>query len=51
MASAFYGRAKKAEVGSGVLHEQPVPLSRLIDIVNERFDTDFNRPIRSSKRR
>lgn len=31
-----------AEVGSGVLREQPVRLSQLIDIVNERFGTDFN---------
>ncbi len=31
-----------AEVGSGALHEQPVPLSQLIDVVNERFGTDFN---------
>jgi type I restriction enzyme R subunit len=31
-----------AEVGSGMLREQPVPLSQLIDIVNERFGTDFN---------
>jgi len=30
-------------VGSGVLREQPVPLSQLIDVVNERFGTDFNR--------
>jgi type I restriction enzyme R subunit len=30
------------EVGSGALHEQPVTLSRLIDLVNERFGTDFN---------
>jgi type I restriction enzyme, R subunit len=29
------------EAGSGVVREQPVPLSRLIDIVNERFGTDF----------
>ena len=29
------------EVGSGVVREQPVPLSRLIDVVNERFGTDF----------
>lgn len=40
------GEARKldgpTEVGSGVLHEQPVPLSQLIDIVNERFGTDFN---------
>ena len=28
--------------GSGVVHEQPVSLSRLIYIVNERFGTDFN---------
>jgi type I restriction enzyme R subunit len=31
-----------SEVGSGVLREQPLTLSRLIDIVNERFGTDFN---------
>ena len=31
-----------AEVGSGVLREQAMPLSQLIDIVNERFGTDFN---------
>lgn len=30
------------EVGSGVVREKPVPLSRLIDLVNERFGTDFN---------
>jgi type I restriction enzyme R subunit len=30
------------EVGSGALHEQPVLLSQLIDVVNERFGTDFN---------
>jgi len=29
------------EAGSGVVREQPVLLSRLIDIVNERFGTDF----------
>lgn len=29
------------EVGSGQVREQPVPLSRLIDVVNERFGTDF----------
>jgi type I restriction enzyme, R subunit len=29
------------EVGSGALHEEPVPLSRLIDLVNDRFGTDF----------
>lgn len=29
-------------LGSGVLHEQPVALSQLIHIVNERFGTDFN---------
>ena len=31
-----------AEVGSGALREQPVPLSQLIDVVNARFGTDFN---------
>ena len=30
------------EVGSGATHEQSVPLSQLIDVVNERFGTDFN---------
>ncbi len=30
------------EAGSGVLHEQPVPLSRLIDVINDRFGTEFN---------
>jgi type I restriction enzyme R subunit len=30
------------EVGSGLVREQPVPLSQLIDLVNERFGTDFN---------
>ncbi len=29
------------EVGSGLVREQPVPLSRLIDVINERFGTDF----------
>jgi type I restriction enzyme R subunit len=40
------GEAQKldgpSEVGSGALHEQAVPLSQLIDVVNERFGTDFN---------
>ena len=31
-----------AEVGSGLVRSQPVPLSQLIDVVNERFGTDFN---------
>ena len=31
-----------SEVGSGAVRERPVPLSQLIDIVNERFGTDFN---------
>ncbi len=31
-----------SEVGSGVAREEAVPLSQLIDIVNERFGTDFN---------
>jgi len=30
------------EVGSGLVRSQPVLLSQLIDIVNERFGTDFN---------
>ena len=30
------------EVGSGVVREDPMALSRLIDIINERFGTDFN---------
>lgn len=30
------------EVGSGIVREQPITLSRLIDLVNERFGTDFN---------
>ena len=29
------------EVGSGKLHEEELPLSQLIDVVNERFGTDF----------
>lgn len=40
------GEARKldgpAEVGSGVLREPSVPLSQLIDVVNQRFATDFN---------
>ena len=30
------------EIGSGLARPQPVPLSQLIDVVNERFGTDFN---------
>ena len=30
------------EVGTGEIHEESVPLSQLIDVVNERFGTDFN---------
>ncbi len=30
------------EVGSGLVRESPVRLSQLIDVVNERFGTDFN---------
>ena len=30
------------EVGTGMVRESPVLLSRLIDLVNERFGTDFN---------
>jgi type I restriction enzyme, R subunit len=31
-----------AEVGSGLVRSQPVPLSQLIDVVNGRFGTEFN---------
>jgi type I restriction enzyme R subunit len=31
-----------SEVGSGALHDQPVPLSSLIAVINDRFGTDFN---------
>jgi len=31
-----------SDVGTGVLHDEAVPLSRLIDVVNDRFGTDFN---------
>lgn len=31
-----------SEVGSGMLREQPVKLSQLIELVNDRFGTDFN---------
>jgi type I restriction enzyme R subunit len=30
------------EVGSGLLREEAITLSRLIDLLNERFGTDFN---------
>lgn len=30
------------EAGSGVLHDEAITLSRLIDLLNERFGTDFN---------
>lgn len=30
------------EVGTGILREDPVPLSKLVDIINERFGTEFN---------
>jgi type I restriction enzyme R subunit len=30
------------EVGSGLVRPQPMPLSQLIDVVNQRFGTDFN---------
>ncbi len=31
-----------SEVGSGLVREQAIPLSRLIDTINDRFGTDFN---------
>jgi type I restriction enzyme R subunit len=41
-----YGEAKPlsgpTEVGSGTVHDEKLPLSRLIDVINERFGTDFN---------
>jgi type I restriction enzyme, R subunit len=30
------------EVGSGLVREEPIALSRLVDLLNERFGTDFN---------
>ena len=30
------------EVGTGVVREEPITLSRLIDLLNARFGTDFN---------
>mgnify|MGYP000324008860 CR=1 FL=1 len=30
------------EVGTGIVREPEVPLSRLVDIINDRFGTDFN---------
>lgn len=40
------GEARKldgpTEVGSGLNRSQPMPLSQLIDVVNQRFGTDFN---------
>jgi type I restriction enzyme R subunit len=30
------------EVGTGMVHEDTLPLSRLVDIANARFGTDFN---------
>ena len=30
------------ETGSGLAHEQKAPLSQLIDLMNDRFGTDFN---------
>jgi type I restriction enzyme, R subunit len=31
-----------SEVGTGVVDEEAVPLSRIIDVVNDRFGPDFN---------
>ena len=40
------GEAKRldgpSEVGTGLLREEELPLSRLIDVVNDRLGTDFN---------
>ena len=44
--SLGYGRAQAldgpSDAGSGVVREAAVPLSQLIDVVNERFGTEFN---------
>jgi type I restriction enzyme R subunit len=47
---SFWGRGNPGRqpicatepVGTGLLHEEAAPLSRLIDVVNDRFGTDFN---------
>ena len=31
-----------SDVGSGLVHDDEVPLSKLVDAVNDRFGTDFN---------
>ena len=38
---AARARDGPAEVGSGVAREEPVPLSQLIDVLNDRFGTEF----------
>lgn len=38
-AEKLYG---PANVGTRVLHDSDIPLSKLIDLVNDRFGTDFN---------
>ena len=30
------------EVGTGMVHEDTIPLSKLVDIINKRFGTEFN---------
>ena len=44
--SLAHGDARRldgpTEVGSGLVRPQPMPLSQLIDVVNERFGTNFN---------
>ncbi len=30
------------EVGTGMVREEPITLSRLVDLINERFGTEFN---------
>ncbi len=29
--------------GTGMVREEPIPLSKIIDVLNERFGTEFNR--------
>lgn len=40
------GEARKldgpTEVGTGMVRDAPIPLSKLVDVVNDRFGTDFN---------
>lgn len=37
-----YALGGPTEVGTGIVREPSVPLSKLVDVINERFGTDFN---------